>query len=82
MDRSDLKRSSSDVGLESPSRYDRGSSVLDARPPPPRVSKARACEYLPRLSERLAATMVEILSTAQVELRADLGTCRCGVQTT
>ncbi|KAF7117173.1 hypothetical protein CNMCM5793_005893 [Aspergillus hiratsukae] len=43
MDRSDLKRSSSEVGLESPSRYNRGSSVLDARPPPPRVSKARAC---------------------------------------
>lgn len=43
MDRSDLKRSSSDAGLESPRRYDRSSSVLDARPPPPRVSKARAC---------------------------------------
>ncbi|GIJ87888.1 hypothetical protein Asppvi_006801 [Aspergillus pseudoviridinutans] len=43
MDRSDLKRSSSDAGLESPRRYDRGSSVLDGRLPPPRVSKARAC---------------------------------------
>ncbi|EAW09847.1 putative C6 transcription factor [Aspergillus clavatus NRRL 1] len=43
MNRSDLKRSSSEVGLEGPRRYDRGSSVLDNRPPPPRISKARAC---------------------------------------
>ncbi|KAE8318418.1 Transcriptional activator of proteases prtT [Aspergillus parasiticus] len=39
-----MKRSSSDAGLVSPRRDDRHpSTVPDGRPPPPKISKARAC---------------------------------------
>ncbi|GAB1193288.1 putative C6 transcription factor [Aspergillus pseudonomiae] len=39
-----MKRSSSDAGLVSPRREDRHpSTVPDGRPPPPKISKARAC---------------------------------------
>lgn len=47
MDATSIKRSSYDAGFDSPPRETRRSSaVLDGRPPPPRISKARACECL------------------------------------
>lgn len=42
-----MKRSSLDAGLEARPQDRRHSVVPDSRPTPPKISKARACEYSP-----------------------------------